>query len=191
MVTVDQLDTIDSRIDAILPAGWDDMRVSLTRATTGSAAPSLAVFLSPVQAYSFSKTTAQEVFFDVQLPHSWIPGTALEPHIHWSPGVSTDTGVVQWQLEYMWANVNDPFPAPTLLATVDQAASGVAYAHQLADLGTMAGTGKKASSVIMCRLARVAGAAADTFDAVAWGLSVDFHYENRGFGGLTEYAGAI
>jgi len=191
MVTVDQLDTFDSALNVALPAGWDDLRVSLTRASTGSAAPSLAVFRAPVQAYSFSKTATQELFFDVQMPHSWVLGTAIEPHFHWSPGVSTDTGVVRWQLEVTWANVGEAFPAATLLSPVDEAASGVAYSHQITDLGTMAGTGKKASSVIMCRLARVGGATEDTFDAVAWGLSFDLHYLSWGFGGATELAGAV
>lgn len=189
----------DSPLDHINPfvrasdvaAGWDDLRVSLARASTGSAAPSLAVFRAPVQAYSFSKTATQELFFDVQMPHSWVAGTDIEPHIHWSPGASTDVGVVRWELEYTWANYGAPFPAATLLSPVDQAASGVAYEHQIADLGTLSGVGKKASSVIMCRVARLGGATEDTFDAVAWGLSVDFHYLNRGFGGATEYAGAV
>jgi hypothetical protein len=94
-------------------------------------------------------------------------------------------------MEYTWANVGEDFPAATLLDPVDQAASGVAYAHQIADLGSISGAGKRASSVLMCRLARVGGATQDTFDAVAWGLSFDLHYMSHGFGGLTEYAGAL
>lgn len=174
-----------------LPAGWDDLRLSLTKASTGSAAPSLAAFRSPVQAYTFSKTLTQELFFDVQLPHNWLYGTEIRPHVHWSPGASTDTGAVVWELEYTWANIGEESPAPTVLAAVSQAGSGVAYAHQILSLGTIAGTGKKASSVLMCRLARLGGATADTFDAVAYGMSIDFHIQVRGFGGTTEYAGAV
>jgi hypothetical protein len=179
-----------SHVSPLAP-GWDDLRVSLTRASVGSSPPALAVFRTPVQAYSFAKAAVNEVFFDVQLPHNWLLGTAVEPHIHWSPGVSTDVGSVRWQMEYTWANYTAAFPAATLLDPVDQAASGVAYEHQIADLGTIAGTGKKASSVIMCRLARVGNADEDTFDAVAWGLSVDFHIQVQGNGGLTETAGAV
>lgn len=169
---------------------WDDMRVSLTKASVGSATPSLAVFRSPVQAWSFSKSALNEMFFDVQLPHNWVAGTDILPHIHWSPGASTDTGVVRWELEYTWASLGEAFPAATLLDPVDVAAAGVAYQHQLTKLGTCTGTGKKLSSVLMCRVARVGNATEDTFDAVAWGLSVDFHIQVLGSGGVSETAGA-
>ncbi len=66
-----------------------------------------------------------------------------------------------------------------------------AYMHQIAGFAEIPGTGKRASSVLMCRLARLASSASeDTFDAVAFGLSVDFHFQSAGHGGIDEYSGA-
>jgi hypothetical protein len=186
----------------VTPAtGWDDLAVSLRSASPGSSTPTLDVFRdngsgSPgVKAYSFSKTLAQWLHFDVQLPHraygpSGMVGATIHPHVHWSPGASTDTGKVRWQLEYTWADFDAAFPTTTLTTAVDQAASGQAYDHMIAELGSIATTGKHASSVLVCRVARLANATEDTFDAVAWGLSVDFHFQSYGWGGSTEYAGA-
>lgn len=179
---------------------WDDLRVSLRSASAGAASPTQTTFRqntgatsTGVMAYAFSKTIDQSLHFDVQLPHNWLTGTGIRPHVHWSPGSSADTGSVRWELEYTWANaVNTPgntFPV-TVSDVVDQAGAGVAYAHQIASFAEIAGTGKRASSVLMCRLARLGNASEDTFDAVAFGLSVDFHIQVSGHGGVTEYAGA-
>lgn len=174
-----------------MPAGWNDMRVALSTARPGGTSPTHDVFRSPLYAWSFSKTAAQNLVFETQVPHDHVTGTALEPHVHWSPGNSTDTGVVRWQLTYSICNVGGTFGAPVVLDPVDVAASGVAYAHQLADLGSIPGASIKSSAVILCEITRVANATQDTFDAVAWGLSVDLHYLSHGFGGATEYAGAV
>lgn len=181
--------------------GWDDLQVSLRGASPGAASPTLGTFRDDgsgstgVQAYQFSKTVAQSLHFDVQLPHAAMGPTAMwgatiEPHVHWSPGASTDTGKVRWQLEYTWANYDAAWPTTTLMTPVDQAASGQAYDHQIAGLGSISTTGKKASSVLMCRLARVANATEDNFDAVAWGITVDMHYVRFGWGGSSEFTGA-
>lgn len=176
-------------------AGWDDLRVSVRAASPGASAPSLATFRdngsgsTGVVAYSFSASQAQSVHFDVQLPHNWI-GSGIRPHVHWSPGNSTNTGVVRWQLEYTWANpVNPPentFPTTTL-DVVDQAASGTAYAHQIAAFAEIVDADKRASSVLMCRLARLGNASEDTFTGAAFGLSVDFHIQVLGPGSGSEY----
>ena len=118
---------------------------------------------------------------------------------HWPGAVRLGTPSTCWLnwpsmfTARTWASaVNEPnnvFPV-TVSDTVDQAGSGAAYAHQIAGFDEIAGTGQRASSVLMCRLARLGGADEDTFDAVAYGLSVDFHIQVAGHGGITEYAGA-
>ena len=170
---------------------WDDLRVSLSTAKAGGAGvPTYSVFRDGVYAWAFSKAATEYLLFEVQLPHSWIAGTSIRPHVHWSPGVSTDTGSVRWALEYTWANAvatpGNTFPATTTL-TADQAAAGTAYSHQIAELGTIAGTGMRLSSVLLCKLARVGGATEDTFDASAFGVSVDFHIQGRIYGSDDEY----
>ena len=92
--------------------------------------------------------------------------------------------------EHSWANYDDAFPTSTVMTAVDELVSTTAYDHQFTNLGTITGTGKKASSVLMCRLARVGTATEDTFADVAFGVSVDLHLQVFGNGGATEFAGA-
>ena len=46
----------------------------------------------------------EEVFFSVQLPHNWKEGSAIYPHVHWSPQTTGKSGSVVWGLEYSWVN---------------------------------------------------------------------------------------
>lgn len=179
--------------ESLAPA-WDDVRLSLNAASVGAAAPTLTVFRSPVKAYAFSKTTPQQLAFDVQLPHSWAgPASSLyaeiRPHVHWATAAGgTGSTFVRWQLTYTWANLGDAFAAPTVMDAVDAIASTTAYEHQIDSLGHIDGTGKRASSVLMCQLERLA--TADDFDDVAFALSVDFHIQTAGHGSAAEYPGA-
>jgi hypothetical protein len=177
-----------ARDDSLLT--WDDLRVDVTSGTTGNLnPPDLETFRDGIIAKAFAPNATEQVYFDVQLPHTWKEGTGIRPHVHWSPGSSTNTGDVVWRLEYTWANaVNAPgntFPATTTL-NVTQAAAG-AYAHQIAQWDEIAGTGKRLSSVLMCRLARIGGDAADTFTGDAYALSIDFHIQCQPFGSEEEY----
>ena len=169
---------------------WDDLRTPLTRVTTGANAPTWATMRDNLNTYSFDAGTMNQVWFEVQLPHGWVAGSDLKPHIHWSPGASTNTGVVRWGLEYSWSNaVNPPgnvFPASTTIY-VEQAASGTQYAHQIASFPTIAGTGKRLSSVLMCRLFRDAAHSNDTFTGAAFGVSVDVHHRVGSDGSVDEY----
>lgn len=166
---------------------WDDLQVSLIKAQTGPSAPSLSTFRNGLKLYSFNKNTDQELLFDLQLPHTWLAGSQLRPHIHWSPGNNATTDVVRWGLEYSWANaVTGAFPASTTIY-VEQAAAGTAYQHQIAQFPAVTGTGFKLSSILVCRLFRDADNGADTFDADAFAVSFDVHILNSTGGSTAEY----
>lgn len=169
--------------------GWDDLRLAgtaLGKAASGS--PALGAFLaapSALQVYRFDKTTAQSVYFELQMPHAWKEGTNIHPHVHWSP-VDTGTGTVVWALEYSFANINDTFPAPTTI-TATQKGKGTAWTHQLCELGEIDGKGKTFSSMLVGRLYRNAGATEDDYNADAALLELDFHYIVNSLGSYEEY----
>jgi hypothetical protein len=186
--------TEHQRLSRLVAGGWDDLRVDVTSGTTGNLnPPDLETFRDGIVAKAFAPNATEQVYFDVQLPHNWDAGTGIRPHVHWSPGNSTNTGSVVWRLEYTWANAvvapGNTFPETTTL-TVTQAAAGVAYSHQIAQWTEIDGTGKRLSSVLMCRLFRVGGDAADTFTGDAFALSVDFHIQVQGNGSTDEYPDA-
>ena len=161
----------------------------MDRAASGANAPTLAAFRNGLYALSFSANTMQQTWFALQLPHSWAQ-TDVRMHIHWSPGNSTNTGVVRWGLEYSWANIAEAFAASQTIY-IEQAASGIAYDHQLAAWIQIPASNKLLSSILLCRVFRDAAHANDTFNAVAFGLSVDAHIHLARMGGPTETGGAV
>jgi hypothetical protein len=157
---------------------WDDLRVPGTSVQKGASAPDLVSFLGAgnvmVNAFDGGATTEQ-VFFSIQLPHSYKEGSDITPHVHWSP-INANAGNVKWQLEYSWANVNDTFPAVTTISVVD-ATDTTAWKHQLAGFSAISGTGKTLSSMLVCRLFRDPSDGDDTYGSDAAFLEFDVHFE--------------
>ena len=182
---------------------WNDLRVpalSVKVPTSGNpgfsqfkdnGAGSTGVFL-----YWFDPTAEEEVYFVAQLPHSYKQGTDIEPHVHWvsadtAPASGTD---VCWGLEYTWANVNGTFGNTTIIYGDEQSnGSGETITvdkHYLTDLGTITGTSKNISSMLVCRLFRDATGAGgtDDYDDDAGLLEIDFHFQIDTIGSRTETA---
>lgn len=171
---------------------WDDLRVALTTTKLGGVKdPGFAQLASDgagstgVYAYHFDKTTEEEVFCAVQMPHSWEEGSDIEPHVHWLP-TDTDTGAVVWGLEYAWLDFDGTLGNTTIL-TVTDAADGTDGKHQLASFGTISGAGHTVSSMLMCRVFRKAADAADTYNADAAALEFDIHYQRDAAGSDNQY----
>lgn len=158
-------------------SAWEDLRVSVNSVRVPTSAnPGWGAFLTNLSILWFDKNNDEEVYFSVQMPHQWKEGTDIKPHVHWTPGTSTDTGSCRWALVYSWANIDGTFPATTEIA-VNDPGSGTANDHQLAGLPDISGTGKTISSMLICKLYRDANSVADTFDADAGLLEIDFHFE--------------
>ncbi|NCA76372.1 MAG: hypothetical protein EOM90_08555 [Alphaproteobacteria bacterium] len=166
---------------------WDDFRVSLNTRYSGNTQPGLAGFAgsSSLLSYYFGGgSQMQEIFFEIQLPHTWVEGSAIRPHVHWSPGDATSGNVV-WNLEYTWANYEDTYPASTTISNDPQAANGQ-WKSQIAQFPYIDGTGKKISSILMCRLYRNP-IAPDTYTGNAFLLGFDIHILINGNGSRLEY----
>lgn len=161
---------------------WDDMRIAGSAVRAGGTAPSLAVFGSSgsLRTYQFSGSALNEVEFEVQLSHAYMPGTDIHPHVHWCP-TTTGAGNVVWFLEYAWANIGATFPGSSTINTGAVAAGGTAWAHKMTDLldggnDYINGSGKTISSMLVCRLYRNGGSGSDTYAAPVALLEFDFHY---------------
>lgn len=131
-----------------------------------------------IWAYVF--VNGDEVLVTVQLPHRWKEGTTIYPHIHFMCTSDVDPadnfGI---EFEYTWADINEDFPANTTLTTTD-ISTGVNTddMHQFANIPAAGinGAGHTISSVLLCRIKRVAAIADDYADGVAI-LDFDVHYE--------------
>lgn len=173
---------------------WDDLRVSMDK---GSSSASLDYFpgeSSGPQIWYFRNAKGLETLsFQVQMPHSYKEGTTIYPHLHWTPN-STGSGDVEWNLDYTWVNY-DPttpavFPAITT-STVVATGSFTQRTHLITSLtpGSVGldGTGKKISSILICRLWRDSGHTDDTYNSDAGLLSLDFHFQINTIGSRLQY----
>jgi hypothetical protein len=157
---------------------YDDVRVPGSATQNGVSAPDLISFHSSgnLQILAFDGGgTIEQVYFQIQMPHSYKEGSLIYPHVHWTPTTS-GSGNVKWNLEYTWVNVNETFPTPVTVTAV-QAASGTAWKHQVVGFGSIDGTSKKISSMLVCRLYRNPSDAQDTYGSDAAFLEVDCHYQ--------------
>jgi hypothetical protein len=176
-------------------AVWDDLRVTLSDAATGNVAPLWDNF--PIDGpvtnpfiYWFKPAGVDEMYFVVQLPHAWVEGTAIMPHIHWVASAA-GSGVPRWGLQYCWLNFGETFTAYTTIygTTAVPNETLVKDRHYLTPLGSggMDGTGKKLSSMLICRVFRDGDDAADTYAGSAGGLEIDFHMQINSMGSRLEY----
>ena len=173
--TIESDGTIEFNGDATV---WDDLRIPGSQVQKGASAPDLVAFLGAgnllVNAFDGGALTEQ-VYFNVQLSHSYKEGSDITPHVHWSP-TNANAGNVKWQLEYTWQNINGTFPAVTTITVVD-ATDTTAWKHHIAGFSAITGTGKTISSMLVCRLFRNPGDGDDTYGSDAAFLEVDFHFE--------------
>ena len=150
------------RLGSVNPPGWTQFR--------DDGAGSSGTYL-----YGFDDAAEEQVFFEIQIPHKYKQGTDLKFHIHWST-TTGNAGDCVWALEYSVVHIDGVFPETSTISAACTA-SGVAYTHEIHDVGTIDGTGLKESSVLVGRLYRDATAVADTLTGDALLVSADFHYE--------------
>ena len=94
-------------------SGYNDLVVSPASINRlhPSLAPSWGTWLTDLQALSF--TQGNIAYFEgMQFPHSYVPGTDIFPHVHFSPtSALSDTETVVWDITYTVASVWSVFPA--------------------------------------------------------------------------------
>ena len=170
---------------------YEDIQIPALAAKANDNPPTLSTFRGSVVTYSFGEQNAQneeQVFFNVQIPHSWNEGTTLYPHIHFSCG-TTSADSVRWGLEYTWANVNGSFGTTTTIYCSKQI--GNAYEHKVAGFGgiTPDSNTNKISSILVCRLFRNSShVTEDSYNGDdVFLLQFDIHYEVNTMGSRQQW----
>ena len=163
----------------------------------GTADPTLAEFRGGLYLYQFSGTASQvnEAYFTIHILHGIRPNSTPTFHVHWSQNVASPSGNVKWQIDYSIARGYglSTYAAPTSLSTISTCATQ--YQHIITDDDDMplaSNTELEPDAVVIGRVYRDAGDAADTSTDPAFLINVDMHYEkdrrgsverNRTFGG--------
>lgn len=164
---------------------WDDLRVSLlTAKVPASSAPDFSQVAddgaASIGVYGYHFADGEYLFFTVQMPHGWKEGSVIYPHIHFmttsdvSPADNFGIG-----LEYTWTEIDEDIAATTSAIEID-ISTGINSngMHQAANLSASGidGSGKRLSSIMLCRLYRQA-AAADNYAADVIITDFDIHFE--------------
>ena len=155
---------------------WDDIRIAIALRGSGGNNPTFALLEGGLYAYKFAGNATNEIFFEVQMPHSWAEGTTIYPHVHWVSNGSNTTDAVTWGLEYDWENISGSFGGTTSTITNSVLSTGlkVQNINELASAG-ISGTGKNISSMLLCRLYRSGGSDPNNDDCFL--LTFDIHYQ--------------
>jgi hypothetical protein len=131
------------------------------------------------------------VYFTVQMPHGWVEGSTILPHVHWTNKEAPGEKKVTWVLEYTWANAGETFSSTSIISgsSVPTGSGTIAqYEHAITPLGAgISATGKTISSMLNCKLSRKGKDVSDTFTGSAGLLEIDFHYLKDGEGSHGEY----
>ena len=185
-------------------AGYNDLVVSpATFRNVGATKPTEVTWLTNLKKWSFAIN--DYVYFEgMQLPHSYMPGTDLYPHVHFAPvGAIADTETVVFTITYTVASVWSVFPATEdITATFTNNAEAraklpadslsgtsiVANAHLIAGGATISGVtgnGIGLSAIIDGKLARASG----THAGAVILSSADSHIRLNRLGSRQEYTG--
>lgn len=167
-----------SRRFTLIHAVWDDLRFPASGLQLPQQAtdPTFDIFRDGVRALMFASGADDMLWFDMQLPHGYVDGTDIYPHIHWSP-MNTNTDTLTWGLEYSIANVGEIYPATDTIY-VKVVPSGVTYFHEVADFPVIDGSGIIGlSTMVKCRIFRDVNGADTNYNTDAALQEIDFHIQ--------------
>jgi hypothetical protein len=161
--------------------GWADL-VGVDRIRTPSANdPTDAALVGGIRGHQFSNTTMNEKWFDYHVPHDWVPGTAMYPHVH-TVCNGTQTGVARWGFEYIVCKCGGVYSSPVTVY-VETTFDGTAlkeYISEVSDANAIAASLLEVDGLIKMRVFRDATHANDTMTGNVFLSTADCHYQSTG-----------
>jgi hypothetical protein len=135
----------------------------------------------------FSASQVNIIAVQAQLPHSWVEGTDIDPHVHWSP-TDSNAGNVLWRMEYKIADaITEAFPADWTTLNVLAAAAGTFDQHQLKSFGKITMEDKHVSCMMLIRISRIGNDPTDTYASTVKLNEFDIHALLDSLGSDEEY----
>jgi len=126
--------------------------------------------------------TSEYVLFTVQMPHSWLVGSAIYPHLHYIQNANTQP---VFTLQYRWTNIgaveSGTWTTITLNTNTQTYTSG--NLHQVLKGTSIDGTGKTISSILDIKLYRND----NVYVGDLLAKQFDIHYQVDSFGSRQEY----
>ena len=163
-------------------AFWDDLRFPAQGINPPGQASDPTVE-SSTGLLLFSASQTNIIAGVAQLPHEWVEGSVVVPHVHWQKRVA-GAGDVLWRFEYdnvvnpnevsllTYANVIDALTP--VAGTPDD---GAARRNLISSFGEVDMTDKLISCCILWKLSRIGGDVSDSYGDLARLVEFDIHYQ--------------
>jgi hypothetical protein len=176
---------------------WDDLRISADQVRTQGSLhlPTWDEWKPRLWCLQF--TNNDQVFFTCQLPHGYVPGTDLYPHVHIIPNTTSATGTVAFGMEYSWLNVNGTY-SESRSASGTRVITGEANKHIVIPLSVIPGSAaetedgaeRKPSSMLVCWLYRMDGGVEtpSSYGQKVNFLEFDFHFRTSKLGTYNQWS---
>lgn len=174
-----------------LEVGWDDLRFPAQGINPPGLASDPSVD-STTGLLLFAGNADNLIAGVAQMPHDWLEGSPIRPHIHLIFPTSNAGKNTRWKFEYNRANNNETYEnaygSYTTLATITVANPASTATLLLPDgFGNLSMTGYRVSCCILWKLSRLASSDAADDDANACALvELDIHYQRDGLGSKQE-----
>lgn len=172
---------------------WDDLRFPATGQTVDVSGGRIDYDYDEcgVAFQDNARYPQEPIVMAAQMPHSWIQGTAIRPHIHW---LQSAADVPNWLVQYRTV-VNGEAPSAWTLAAAETLVftytSGTIL--QISSFPEIDMTGLNISDFVDIRLFRDTGndsalfSGADPLTGNALVKELDIHYRIDGFGSTQEF----
>lgn len=169
---------------------WEDLRFP-AQGINPIGLPSPAT-LSPQGVLEFDGSVDNAIAGFAQMPHSWLEGSDIHPHIHLLVPASNPGKNSRWSFEYSRANIGSAFDAaygsynaPETITIANPADVDLHFVQAFSEI-SMAGMGPSAG--IMWKISRLANSDGIDDDTGTWVLlEFDFHYRIKRTGTLAEF----
>ena len=168
---------------------WDDLRFPAQGINPAGAAAAPAVddvLTSFPGTLLFSGSQDNIIAGVAQMPHAWLAGSAIRPHIHWSNPTGT-ADAVEWEFWYRIAgypgDVSGPLVGP-VAGTLTAGSPAVSDQHCLTSFGNIDMTGQRESSMMAWQIRRLGS---DASAGTARLFEFDIHYQIGKLGTAAEF----
>jgi len=180
---------LDHQAEHVTLAGWDDLRFPVQGINPAGAvnAPAVDTAVFP-GTLLFDSAIVNTIVGVAQMPHAWLVGSSIHPHIHWAKTSAAAGGVV-WEFRYAIAGIGGVFGAYSAYeaCTNPIPSSDTLNKHAVAAWSQIDMTNFGESTMIVWQLQRNTAAAGDTYAADARLFEFDIHFQVSRFGSVSEF----
>ncbi len=167
------------------PYLWDDSHAAaLSLRDTGTGVPVITQY-GTRGIYLPLFDVGDLVTFAHQMPHGYMEGSSIYPHLHFIPSGGANNNTIKWEITYQFVDNDEAFAAVSQTDTIEVDPTGKKDTTIRQSFLPIVGTGKKISSMLMGSLKRITNGGTD-FNGNVFLSFVDIHYKMDWHGSRSE-----